>query len=793
MIYEKAKLYIDKAIAVFDPTLIFIGLALMIYFVTQLMTQFYNAYTIVITSLAALGCALVYLCLVTNFELFSKCRSKNKSLVSRLLCCTLGHKIREKGFQNKLKNAILLTNIVIAIVITVLTQKTVNEELASKELMTVQERDHIKQSLSMVNFIFWIILLYDLVLGCFKLSIILTICVLSSPCIILFVIRNRDNIDSQMMNDGDQDLNNTATRQLVMQKMNKRITDNQLKKLLRSIFFQRKVVYNQSEQKVDNCSICLDQFNLQDEIIKLNCDEGHIFHLPCIEGWALTNNSCPLCRKNLIDEKDIVNNKNQIMDMSQSRDSLLLNRSQSLNNQVVRLANRHMEDQQNLGVESVRSDFNPINSQSRLNHNYQNSTHRNGVSQIDNSKMDLTPNQTEIQRKRNAKRNYSQKLVNQFGSSSLTKNHNQVEQIAEDREEDNETNSNIKLKLQFKTPQLSQNVKKHQSNKIVNNVLNNKQSFPKSSMNVVSTHKQPQAKMSEFNIQHKLREGQNREFDQTTDGGGTGTMKQRQIQMRERQIKGIERKINSSNQIPQNFKDNIGGYPTSSKFKKQFDKNSYLHQQEDDQYSVSLDQSNKNMLDQHSQIDDEEDEFENFDKQSGMILQSFRSNRKHSHKKNQMNSETHAQNVQLNNLSGTNVLDISTKLTPQLDKFKSEKNNVKNKYDSSISFIINQVNIDQNQQQNEDILTYEEERKHRKLPQKKESSQNKLIKPKKKNQSTMSIIDSRAKQLLIDNDYQIKEEDESISLQEQDIEENPQNNKRNNKQKNQFISKQVIN
>lgn len=45
-----------------------------------------------------------------------------------------------------------------------------------------------------------------------------------------------------------------------------------------------------------------------------------MFHFPCIEGWALNNNSCPLCRQNLIDEKDINN-----ADLSQSRDSLFRN------------------------------------------------------------------------------------------------------------------------------------------------------------------------------------------------------------------------------------------------------------------------------------------------------------------------------------------------------------------------------------------------------------------------------------------------------------------------------------
>lgn len=47
-----------------------------------------------------------------------------------------------------------------------------------------------------------------------------------------------------------------------------------------------------------NCTICLEDFNLGDNIRTLTCN--HIYHTGCIDDWLTINNSCPVCRQEAI-------------------------------------------------------------------------------------------------------------------------------------------------------------------------------------------------------------------------------------------------------------------------------------------------------------------------------------------------------------------------------------------------------------------------------------------------------------------------------------------------------------
>ena len=52
------------------------------------------------------------------------------------------------------------------------------------------------------------------------------------------------------------------------------------------------------------CSICLENFNNDDEVRVLNCN--HYYHDKCISKWFERNSKCPLCNKDMmVDEVEV--------------------------------------------------------------------------------------------------------------------------------------------------------------------------------------------------------------------------------------------------------------------------------------------------------------------------------------------------------------------------------------------------------------------------------------------------------------------------------------------------------
>jgi hypothetical protein len=64
--------------------------------------------------------------------------------------------------------------------------------------------------------------------------------------------------------------------------------NNKLSKL------SKKIVSDDIDNLLNECSICLEEFKVGDTIITLPCN--HIYHKKCIGIWAENNNNCPLCR-----------------------------------------------------------------------------------------------------------------------------------------------------------------------------------------------------------------------------------------------------------------------------------------------------------------------------------------------------------------------------------------------------------------------------------------------------------------------------------------------------------------
>ena len=55
---------------------------------------------------------------------------------------------------------------------------------------------------------------------------------------------------------------------------------------------------NIKDIKENKCSICLEEYIENNNIIKLNCE--HQYHKECIKEWLNINRNCPQCRKNII-------------------------------------------------------------------------------------------------------------------------------------------------------------------------------------------------------------------------------------------------------------------------------------------------------------------------------------------------------------------------------------------------------------------------------------------------------------------------------------------------------------
>ena len=46
----------------------------------------------------------------------------------------------------------------------------------------------------------------------------------------------------------------------------------------------------------DQCSICMEDFEVGRNSMRLDCDGRHMFCQVCIEGWFADHKTCPICR-----------------------------------------------------------------------------------------------------------------------------------------------------------------------------------------------------------------------------------------------------------------------------------------------------------------------------------------------------------------------------------------------------------------------------------------------------------------------------------------------------------------
>eukprot|EP00347_Sterkiella_histriomuscorum_P009791 403339880 len=68
----------------------------------------------------------------------------------------------------------------------------------------------------------------------------------------------------------------------------------------------------QNYQQSETCPICCDNFKALDLVTYLDCNIKHVYHSACIQMWLGKNDTCPLCKQNVLSLNDQIMNEQQI-------------------------------------------------------------------------------------------------------------------------------------------------------------------------------------------------------------------------------------------------------------------------------------------------------------------------------------------------------------------------------------------------------------------------------------------------------------------------------------------------
>ena len=60
--------------------------------------------------------------------------------------------------------------------------------------------------------------------------------------------------------------------------------------------------YNGKDPEMPDCTICLLNFEPEDEIVIFSCEAKHYFHKKCGMEWLEVKTECPLCRTDFANE-----------------------------------------------------------------------------------------------------------------------------------------------------------------------------------------------------------------------------------------------------------------------------------------------------------------------------------------------------------------------------------------------------------------------------------------------------------------------------------------------------------
>ncbi|CAD8171775.1 unnamed protein product [Paramecium pentaurelia] len=100
--------------------------------------------------------------------------------------------------------------------------------------------------------------------------------------------------------------------QKIQQPKGKKDTDQILEDLKKKYF----VKYSPNLiEGTPECKICMQTYQLEEEVLKLPCHESHNYHFICISAWFKVNLSCPVCRKSYAEDEG---NEQNLEDINQA-------------------------------------------------------------------------------------------------------------------------------------------------------------------------------------------------------------------------------------------------------------------------------------------------------------------------------------------------------------------------------------------------------------------------------------------------------------------------------------------
>eukprot|EP00347_Sterkiella_histriomuscorum_P006432 403352797 len=327
---------INAFLEYFDPILAFICLSLTFFLEVTIVASTSRGDIIATCIIGVFACVLIYVSILLSYSIFKKMFIKSK-MTSLLLCCTLARKCRRRQLKYRYKYITLIMNVGIAITISVLTANQISK-LKEDEKYGNYDQDKKAENQAIIKLIvmhcisYWLLSLFEVTIGCFKLALLLALGIIFWPCLLIYyqkygkfymmdMRRNRrererrrrersnrngaagdDNTDDEAGDPNNPRVGGRNADRLQIKNLNKA----DMKKFLQTVFFRKKKgALDDLREDQQNCAICLDQFQKENQIVELNCNEGHLFHFGCLEAWASRQQNCPLCRKDLIDEENV--------------------------------------------------------------------------------------------------------------------------------------------------------------------------------------------------------------------------------------------------------------------------------------------------------------------------------------------------------------------------------------------------------------------------------------------------------------------------------------------------------